>query len=210
MPYPERPIRRLEDIVCEDSGRYQMWSLLQETPIRRIQSLGYARARIGMVIKDLDLKPKIDVMVRDFLDPSWWKELSKETSSKILPYGDGSCWKTFKPFVKRASVLHQPDGVRSQRHHIVPIEEINGVLIALVARVNIKSDDFRASVSETAKAIKTLGINKDSAADVLERIQASRPKLNTGNRLGRLEQNLTEVYGVERRFFLYFIFSESR
>nr|GFB65090.1 hypothetical protein [Tanacetum cinerariifolium] len=25
------------------------------------------------------------------------KELSKETSSKILPYGDGSCWKTFKP-----------------------------------------------------------------------------------------------------------------
>nr|GEY25151.1 hypothetical protein [Tanacetum cinerariifolium] len=24
------------------------------------------------------------------------KELSKETSSKILPCGDGSCWKTFK------------------------------------------------------------------------------------------------------------------
>ncbi|GKC72256.1 hypothetical protein Tco_1118139 [Tanacetum coccineum] len=27
-----RPIRRFEDIVCEDSGRYQTWSLLQETP----------------------------------------------------------------------------------------------------------------------------------------------------------------------------------
>ncbi|GJX19655.1 hypothetical protein Tco_0222332 [Tanacetum coccineum] len=27
-----RPIRRIEDIVCEDSGRYQAWSLLQETP----------------------------------------------------------------------------------------------------------------------------------------------------------------------------------
>ncbi|GKB42004.1 hypothetical protein Tco_0886946 [Tanacetum coccineum] len=37
-----RPIRRIEDIVCEDSGRYQAWSLLQETPIRRIQSIGYA------------------------------------------------------------------------------------------------------------------------------------------------------------------------
>ncbi|GKB72332.1 hypothetical protein Tco_0933744 [Tanacetum coccineum] len=37
-----RPIRRIEDIVCEDSGRYQTWSLLQETLIRRIQSLGYA------------------------------------------------------------------------------------------------------------------------------------------------------------------------
>ncbi|GKA03926.1 hypothetical protein Tco_0676707 [Tanacetum coccineum] len=30
-----------------------------------------------------------------------------------------------------------------------------------------------------------------------------------GNRLGRLDQDLTEVYGVERRFFLYFYFIES-
>ncbi|GJU11612.1 hypothetical protein Tco_1134008 [Tanacetum coccineum] len=37
-----RPIRRIGYIVCEDSGRYQAWSLLQETPIRRIQSPGYA------------------------------------------------------------------------------------------------------------------------------------------------------------------------
>ncbi|GJV70819.1 hypothetical protein Tco_1490814 [Tanacetum coccineum] len=40
---------------------------------------------IDMVIKDLDLEPKIDAMMRDFLDPSRWRELSKETSSKILP-----------------------------------------------------------------------------------------------------------------------------
>nr|GEX29842.1 hypothetical protein [Tanacetum cinerariifolium] len=33
----------------------------------------------------------------EFYDPSRWKELSKETSSKILPYGDRSYWKTFKP-----------------------------------------------------------------------------------------------------------------
>ncbi|GKF63906.1 hypothetical protein Tco_0187354 [Tanacetum coccineum] len=52
---------------------------------------------IDMVIKDLDLEPKIDAMMRDFLVPSRWKELSKETSSKILPCGDGSCWKMFKP-----------------------------------------------------------------------------------------------------------------
>ncbi|GKA14413.1 hypothetical protein Tco_0694059 [Tanacetum coccineum] len=55
------------------------------------------RARIDMVIKDLDLEPKIDAMMRGFLDPSWWKELSKETSSKILPCENGSCWKMFKP-----------------------------------------------------------------------------------------------------------------
>ncbi|GJX28765.1 hypothetical protein Tco_0236844 [Tanacetum coccineum] len=31
-----RPISRIGDIVCEYSGRYQTWSLLQETPIRLI------------------------------------------------------------------------------------------------------------------------------------------------------------------------------
>ncbi|GJU09015.1 hypothetical protein Tco_1125445 [Tanacetum coccineum] len=36
-------------------------------------------------------------IVAEFCSPSRWKELSKETSSKILPCGDGSCWKTFKP-----------------------------------------------------------------------------------------------------------------
>ncbi|GJX83430.1 hypothetical protein Tco_0332911 [Tanacetum coccineum] len=38
----KKSIRRIEDIVCEYSGRYQTWSLLQETPIRRIQHIGYA------------------------------------------------------------------------------------------------------------------------------------------------------------------------
>ncbi|GKD42699.1 hypothetical protein Tco_1267344 [Tanacetum coccineum] len=50
---------------------------------------------IDMVIKDLDLEPKVDAIMRDFLYPIRWKELSKETSSKILPCGDRSCWKSF-------------------------------------------------------------------------------------------------------------------
>ncbi|GJT94925.1 hypothetical protein Tco_1090443 [Tanacetum coccineum] len=41
-----------------------------------------------MIIENLDLKPSIDAMIRDFLD--------KESSSKILLCGDGSCWKAFK------------------------------------------------------------------------------------------------------------------
>ncbi|GJW47819.1 hypothetical protein Tco_0079465 [Tanacetum coccineum] len=49
-----------------------------------------------MIIKNLDLKPTIDAMMRDILYSSQWKELSKETSSKILPCGDGSFWKTYK------------------------------------------------------------------------------------------------------------------
>ncbi|GJY50946.1 hypothetical protein Tco_0441793 [Tanacetum coccineum] len=55
-PIQKNSIRRIQDIVCEYSGRYQTWSLLQETPIRRIQSLGYATlggASIGLSRKGL-------------------------------------------------------------------------------------------------------------------------------------------------------------
>ncbi|GJX58193.1 hypothetical protein Tco_0289583 [Tanacetum coccineum] len=48
-----------------------------------------------MIIKNLDLKPRSDAMMRDFLE--LWKELSKESGSKILPCGDRSCWKALKP-----------------------------------------------------------------------------------------------------------------
>ncbi|GKD04570.1 hypothetical protein Tco_1179544, partial [Tanacetum coccineum] len=61
---------------------------------------------IDMVIKDLDLEPNIDAMARDFL------ELES---------------------VECTSVLHQSDGVGSQRYYIVPLRELNGVSIALVA-----------------------------------------------------------------------------
>nr|GEZ12958.1 hypothetical protein [Tanacetum cinerariifolium] len=85
-------------------------------------------------------------------------ELSKEMSSKILLCGDGYYWKTFKlvaclimkgkikinisapKSVERASVLHQPNGVRSQMYHIVPYRELNGVSIALVASTTTYSD----------------------------------------------------------------------
>nr|GEX55376.1 RNA-directed DNA polymerase, eukaryota, reverse transcriptase zinc-binding domain protein [Tanacetum cinerariifolium] len=66
---------------------------------------------INMVVKDLDLEPK-DI-VTEFCGSSRWKELSKETSSKILP-----C-----------------DGVGSKRYHIAPYGEFNGIPIALVARL---------------------------------------------------------------------------
>nr|GEV25035.1 hypothetical protein [Tanacetum cinerariifolium] len=50
---------------------------------------------IDMVIRNLDFEPK--VIIAEFCGPSWWKGLSKETSSKILPFGDGSCRMAFKP-----------------------------------------------------------------------------------------------------------------
>ncbi|GJU89983.1 hypothetical protein Tco_1302406 [Tanacetum coccineum] len=58
-------IRRIQDIVCEDSGRYQTWSLLQETLIRRIQSLGYAdilirASRLKKVMADKGKKSSME------------------------------------------------------------------------------------------------------------------------------------------------------
>nr|GEY77753.1 hypothetical protein [Tanacetum cinerariifolium] len=62
---------------------------------------------IDMVIKNLDFEPKIDAVMRDFLEPK---------------------------SMEKASVLPQSDGVGLKRHHIVPFGEFNGVPIALVAR----------------------------------------------------------------------------
>ncbi|GJU45017.1 hypothetical protein Tco_1202283, partial [Tanacetum coccineum] len=48
-----------------------------------------------MIIENLDLKLMIYAdIVAKFCGPSWWKELSKESGSKILPRGDGSCCKS--------------------------------------------------------------------------------------------------------------------
>ncbi|GKA04849.1 hypothetical protein Tco_0683969 [Tanacetum coccineum] len=60
------------------------------------------------------------------LRPSRWKELSKESGSKILPCGDGSCWKAFKPVasltantlyshIQRSGILHITPEFQSRR-----------------------------------------------------------------------------------------------
>ncbi|GJS71994.1 hypothetical protein Tco_0704835 [Tanacetum coccineum] len=91
--------------------------------------------------------------------PSQWKELSKETSSKILPCGDRSCWKTFKLIasliVKEIEInagafssFHRQYGVGSKRYHIVPYRELNGIPVALVDRFGVISkstDKIRVS-----------------------------------------------------------------
>nr|GFB77986.1 hypothetical protein [Tanacetum cinerariifolium] len=66
---------------------------------RSLPPADWSMVRLGtgfdMVIKNLDLEPK-DI-VAEFCGPSRWKEMSKESGSKILPCGDGSSWKAFKP-----------------------------------------------------------------------------------------------------------------
>nr|GEW43298.1 hypothetical protein [Tanacetum cinerariifolium] len=57
-------------------------------------------------------------IIAEFSGLSRWKELSKETSRKILPCGDGSCWKTFKPI---ASLIH---AFREKRHQLEDIQEL--------------------------------------------------------------------------------------
>ncbi|GJT23801.1 reverse transcriptase domain-containing protein [Tanacetum coccineum] len=49
-------------------------------------------------------------VILEFCSPSRWKELSKETSSKILPGGDGSCRKTYKGLKTKQKRLPRDGG----------------------------------------------------------------------------------------------------
>ncbi|GJW87459.1 retrovirus-related pol polyprotein from transposon TNT 1-94 [Tanacetum coccineum] len=70
-------------------------------------------------------------VITKFCSPSWWKELSKETSNVGLDP---------RIKVRRISIRFAPsDGVESKRHHIVPFGELNGVPVALVARFGVIS-----------------------------------------------------------------------
>nr|GEV49410.1 hypothetical protein [Tanacetum cinerariifolium] len=65
-----------------------------------------------------------------------------------------------KKSVERASVLHQPDGVGSNRYHIVPYRELSGILVALVASINvideILEEDFDALLDEGSKILHSI------------------------------------------------------
>ncbi|GJZ61329.1 hypothetical protein Tco_0617466 [Tanacetum coccineum] len=84
--------------------------------------------------------------------------------------------------VKRESILHQPDGVGSQRHHIIPIGELNGVSIALMARSGVisKSTD-RISFSME-------NIEDEIANVILEDLQIKYKKDDKGK--GKVEGDL--------------------
>nr|GEY93340.1 hypothetical protein [Tanacetum cinerariifolium] len=126
-----------------------------------------------MVKKDLDLEPKIDAMMREFLDLevlSGGKNLAKKWAVRSFQVEmDPAIRRSSQPmFVERASVLHQPNGVGSQMHHIVPIEELNGVLIALVARKRIrlkrdKSEQKRTKPDKNGKRGEARKIQEQSS-----------------------------------------------
>ncbi|GJS09311.1 hypothetical protein Tco_0366107 [Tanacetum coccineum] len=82
-----------------------------------------------LIIKDLDLEPKIDATMRDFLEMSL-------RSVVVLP----DVGLDTRTEVHGKSIRFAPsDGVGSQRHHFVPIGDLNDVLIALVARSGVIS-----------------------------------------------------------------------
>nr|GEY87676.1 retrovirus-related Pol polyprotein from transposon TNT 1-94 [Tanacetum cinerariifolium] len=82
------PLNRVEVL-----GMIEKRSKVTELTTSRLVN-GSSYDEIDTIIKNLDLEPKVYAMMRDFLDPSQQKELSKESGSKILPWGDGSCWMT--------------------------------------------------------------------------------------------------------------------
>ncbi|GKF21886.1 hypothetical protein Tco_0070524 [Tanacetum coccineum] len=56
-------------------------------------------------------------VISEFCSPSWWNELSKKTSSKILLGGDGSYWKTFNPI---ASLIVSPNVPPTTKYGVGP------------------------------------------------------------------------------------------
>ncbi|GJV21920.1 hypothetical protein Tco_1370940 [Tanacetum coccineum] len=89
-------------------------------------------------------------IIAEFCGPFWWKELSKESCSKILLCGDGSCWKAFKPI---SSLIAKTEDHGSEHPffvptdwlsdskmvHVVPYGELDGIPVALVARFGVVS-----------------------------------------------------------------------
>ncbi|GJS84036.1 hypothetical protein Tco_0750577 [Tanacetum coccineum] len=64
----------------------------------------------------------------------------QERSHKLKEILEVLVWILGPKSVERASVLHQPDGVRSKRYHVVPYGEAsNGIPVALVARFGVVS-----------------------------------------------------------------------
>ncbi|GKB14554.1 hypothetical protein Tco_0848477 [Tanacetum coccineum] len=77
-----RPIRRIEDIVCEYSGRYQAWSLLQETLIRPIQA---QLNNLGREIKKVNEKIYADqVGCEQCKGPHYTKDFPLKEEGKTL------------------------------------------------------------------------------------------------------------------------------
>ncbi|GJS61464.1 hypothetical protein Tco_0656248 [Tanacetum coccineum] len=85
-----RSIRRIEDIVCEYSGRYQTWSLLQETPIRHTaHPTFYPIQRIDQLINTAYPLP-LDTVYRSSgteTEPKFYHE-SYDGEDEMLDEGD--------------------------------------------------------------------------------------------------------------------------
>ncbi|GJV62965.1 hypothetical protein Tco_1473793 [Tanacetum coccineum] len=66
--------------------------VLRSFPVERIER--FLCIEVTKLTTEGRLRPRYSL--RSYCS-SRWKELSKELGSKILPCGDGSCWKAFKP-----------------------------------------------------------------------------------------------------------------
>nr|GEX65695.1 hypothetical protein [Tanacetum cinerariifolium] len=100
------------------------------------------------------------------------------------------------PSVKRASILHQLDSVGSLRHHIVPIEELNGVLIVLVARSGVISKILAPSQSALfpTSHFSPFIIPKDFYTNLVD-IPGLRDEAQAKNEdfLNKLDENIQKI-----------------
>ncbi|GJU02005.1 RNA polymerase II assembly factor like protein [Tanacetum coccineum] len=146
---------------------------------------------IDKVIKDLTFEPKINAMMRDFLNSPWWEKLSKETGSEILPSGDRS---------RQASpqILENPEvvglfhqiGVRGMHIHFAPTGWCQIVEVSI-------SDTEMKTIKLLSTIIHTYNTSSDNSKDQYRKllieilgIISSMKHLYTSDGMGRCKPNL--------------------
>ncbi|GJY33722.1 hypothetical protein Tco_0418191 [Tanacetum coccineum] len=89
--YPKRSITKLilKGAVIFDVVSYQFRCALNYSKLVSLKLKVLSLTRVDWAdcadsLDTEDLEPEIDAMIKEFLNPSRWKELSKKTSSKIL------------------------------------------------------------------------------------------------------------------------------
>ncbi|GKA76460.1 ribonuclease H-like domain-containing protein [Tanacetum coccineum] len=82
-----RPIRRIRYMACEYSGRYKTWSLLQETPIRHIQPIGYAFSiiRLTALLSSVNLLAWVKVSMNLIVAPNQTRDPASQAETPPLP-----------------------------------------------------------------------------------------------------------------------------
>ncbi|GKE32734.1 hypothetical protein Tco_1452056 [Tanacetum coccineum] len=109
-------------------------------------------------------------------------------------------WILVPKSVERASVLHQPDGVGSQRHHIVPIGELNGVSIALMARFDKQTKRVSTPHTSQFKITAAMSPKDDAERAYIEKVPYANAVSSLMYAMICTRPDISHVVGIVSRY----------